>query len=114
MNRGMRGMRHIVIVISLAAAGCGGLPYSQLRAQLSPLEGQPLAAATARLGPPSDEKTEFGRRIVLWKKNWTLDSEGDDQECVIQAYMKGDTIGEIHFAGDETQCYRFAETLAKR
>ncbi|GEM_PF-1738110 len=101
------------LACGLALFGCG-LPFSQIRAQLSPLQGQPLSAATAKLGQPTEERTQFGKRVVIWKKQWTLDADGDDQECVVQAYMKGDTIEAIHFTGDESQCYRFAETLAKQ
>ncbi len=48
------------------------------------------------------------------KSSRGLDEDGDDQECVIRAFMKGETISEIRFTGDENQCYRFAETLAKK
>jgi hypothetical protein len=112
---GMKAVRYITIGSALAflLAGCG-LPFSQIRTQLSPLQGQPLSAATAKLGQPTEERTQFGKRVVIWKKQWSLDSDGDDQECVVQAYMNGDTINEIHFTGDENQCYRFAETLARQ
>ena len=111
----MKAVRYITMSLALALmlAGCG-LPFSQIRTQLSPLQGQPLSAATAKLGQPTEEPTQFGKRVVIWKKQWTLDADGDDQECVVQAYMNGDTIGEIHFTGDENQCYRFAETLARQ
>ena len=110
----MNGFRRIVLTAaSLALASCG-LPYSQIRTQLSPFEGKPLSAATAKLGQPTEERTQFGKRVVIWKKQWTQDEDGDDQECVVQAYMNGDTISEIRFTGDENQCYRFAETLAKQ
>jgi hypothetical protein len=111
----MRGLYTITIgsALALLLAGCG-LPFSQIRTQLSPLQGQPLSAATAKLGQPTEERTQFGKRVVIWKKQWTEDTDGDDQECIVQAYMNGDTIESVHFTGDENQCYRFAETLAKQ
>jgi hypothetical protein len=111
----MRGIHTITIgsALALLLASCG-LPFSQIRTQLSPLQGQPLSAATARLGQPTEERTQFGKRVVIWKKQWTEDADGDDQECIVQAYMNGDTIESVHFTGDENQCYRFAETLAKQ
>jgi hypothetical protein len=111
----MRRLHTITIgsALALLLAGCG-LPFSQIRTQLSPLQGQPLSAAVAKLGQPTAERTQFGKRVLIWKKQWTLDSDGTDQECVVQAYMNGDTISEIHFTGDENQCYRYAEVLAKQ
>jgi hypothetical protein len=53
----------------------------------------------------------FGKRVVEWKRQPGLDKDGDDQECVVRAVMKGDIIEEIRFTGDEAQCYRFAQTL---
>jgi hypothetical protein len=102
-----------IVISALTLGGCGGLPYLQVRQQLSPLEGQPLSAATAKLGKPDEERTISGQKVYEWKKQWQLDADGDDQECVIRAHMKGDVIGELHFTGDETQCYRFAKTLEK-
>jgi hypothetical protein len=102
-----------IVISALTLGGCGGLPYLQIRGQLSSLEGQPLSAATTKLGAPTEEKTLSGRKVYEWKKQWQLDEDGDDQECVIRAFMKGDVIGELHFTGDENQCYRFAKTLEK-
>ncbi len=94
----------------LALCGCG-LPYVQIRQPLSPLQGQPLSAATAKLGAPDEDTVIFGRKVYVWKRQPGLDADGDDQECVIRAFMKGDTIDEIRFTGDEAQCYRFAQTF---
>ena len=99
------------LAAAIALAGCG-LPYLQIRQQLSPLQGQPLSAAIARLGNPDGEIQMFGKRIIEWKRQPGIDKDGDDQECVVRAVMNGDMIEEIRFTGDEAQCYRFAETLA--
>lgn len=101
-----------IAAAALVLSGCG-LPYIQIREKLSPLQGQPLSAAVAKLGAPTEEKVIFGKKVFVWKKLWQQDAEGDDQQCVIRAFMKGDVIDEIRFTGDEGQCYRFAETLAK-
>ena len=63
---------------------------------------------------PKGWSTEFGKRVVIWNKEWALDSDGDDQECVIKAFMNGDVIQDIHFTGDEAQCYRFADKLKQQ
>ena len=109
------GKFHRILVVAIAVlvlCGCG-LPFIQIREKLVPLQGQPLSAATAKLGQPMEETAIFGKKVFVWKKQPGVDSEGDDQECVIRAFMKGDVIDEIRFTGDEGQCYRFAETLAK-
>lgn len=107
----MRTFPKIVIVIAaLMLCGCG-LPFIQIREKLSPLQGRPLSAATAKLGQPMEQVEMFGKKVYVWKKQPGIDSDGDDQECVIRAFMKGDVIEEIRFTGDEGQCYRFARTL---
>ncbi len=103
--------RHIALMAALFTLGGCGLPYLQIRQQLSPLQGQPLSAAVAKLGNPDGEIQMFGKRVVEWKRHPGIDKDGDDQECVVRATMKGDIIQEIHFTGDEGQCYRFAQTF---
>jgi hypothetical protein len=104
-------IRHLAaLAAALVLAGCG-LPYLQIRQQLSPLQGQPLSAAVAKLGNPDGESQMFGKRVVEWKRQPAVDKDGDDQECVVRAFMRGDIIEEIRFTGDEAQCYRYAETL---
>jgi len=102
--------RIIIVAAALALTGCG-LPFMQIRDKLSALHGQPLSAATAKLGQPMEQTEIFGKKVYVWKKQPGKDGDGDDQECVIRAFMKGDVIDEIHFTGDEGQCYRFARTL---
>ena len=99
-----------LLAVALTLGGCG-LPYLQIRQQLSSLQGQPLSAAVAKLGNPDGETQMFGKRVVEWKRQPGLDKDGDDQECVVRAVMKGDIIDEIRFTGDEAQCYRFAQAL---
>jgi hypothetical protein len=99
-----------VLAATLALCGCG-LPFIQIREKLSPLQGQPLSAAIAKLGQPMEETVIFGKKVFVWKKQPGVDDDGDDQECVIRAFMKGDVIDEIRFTGDEGQCYRYARTL---
>lgn len=99
-----------IAAIALALSGCG-LPFIQIREKLTPLQGKPLSAATAKLGQPMEQVEIFGKKVFVWKKQPGVDSGGDDQECVIRAFMKGDVIDEIRFTGDEGQCYRFARTL---
>jgi hypothetical protein len=98
-----------VVAVALALCGCG-LPFIQIREKLSPLQGQPLSAATAKLGQPMEQVEMFGKKVYVWKKQPGVDDD-DDQECVIRTFMKGDVIDEIRFTGDEGQCYRFARTL---
>src|SRR6185312_11380117 len=54
--------RRILVVAVLALCGCG-LPYIQIRERLSPLQGQPLSAATAKLGAPTEETVIFGKKV---------------------------------------------------
>ena len=110
----MERIRTLVFAAILPLAGGCALSFTHIRTELAPLQGQPLSAAAAKLGQPTEEKTEFGKRVVIWNKEPAEDSDGDDQECVIKAFMKGDTIEDIRFAGDETQCYRFADALKKQ
>jgi hypothetical protein len=98
------------VIAALMLCGCG-LPFIQIRDKLSVLHGQPLSAATAKLGQPMEQVMISGKKVYVWKKQPGVDDDGDDQECVIRAFMKGDVIDEIRFTGDEGQCYRFARTL---
>lgn len=99
------------IAAGAAVAACT-LPYLQLREHVSPLEGQPLSVVTAKLGPPTTSLIEAGRTINVWIRQPGVDSGGDDQQCEILGFMKGDVVATIKYQGDEAQCYRYARTLS--
>jgi hypothetical protein len=110
-------VKHFQSIVFLLAAGFAAacaLPYLQLRGEVDSLEGQPLSVAVARLGPPSVSRVESGKKINVWMRQETVDAGGDDQQCEILGFMKGDIVETIKYQGDETQCYRYAKTLGAK
>jgi len=94
----------------IAVAACA---YMQINEELTSLKGQPLSAAIAKLGKPSEERTVGDQKVFIWYRQQIQENEYFEQECVIRAIMDGDVIGALKFSGDENQCYRYAATLRK-
>jgi hypothetical protein len=76
----------------IAVAACA---YMQINDELTPLKGQPVSAAIAKLGPPTEERTVAGQKnYISVREN---DDDGLEQECNIRAIMKGDVIETFKF-----------------
>ena len=97
-----------VAVSCIAVAACAYMPINE---ELTSLKGQPLSAAIAKLGPPSEERIIAEQKVYIWVRQTIQDSDGFDQKCTIRAIMNGDVIETFKFFGDENQCYRYAAIL---
>ena len=97
-----------VAVLCIVVAACA---YMQINEELTSLKGQPLSAAIAKLGAPSEERIIAEQKVYIWVRQTIQDSDGFEQECTIRATMNGDVIGTLKFFGDENQCYRYAAKL---
>ena len=95
-----------IAVACLAVAACAGDIISK---GIAALVGQPLSAAVAKLGAPTEERTIAGQRVYLWHTS-TL-SDGKESKCQIRVIMSGDVIGMVDYDGNEAVCMRYAEML---
>jgi len=101
----MRGLLAAVL-LCLLVAGCAG---ETIKKGMDGLLGQPLSAAVARLGVPTDERTIAGQKVYIWS---TRDFyEGTETKCQIRAIMNGNVIGSWDYEGNEGQCQRYAARL---
>ena len=90
-------------------AACAGT----IKEAMTNLEGQPLNAAIAKIGPPVDERMIAGKRVYIWGSP-ELSSKGEkNKQCQIRATMNGDVIGSLDYEGDETLCQRYAARLRR-
>jgi hypothetical protein len=76
---------------------------------MNSLQGQPIAAAIARLGIPNDERVIAGQKVYTWYSS-TFD-EGTQLQCKIRVMMVGDVIGTYEFEGNNVMCARYAAKL---
>jgi hypothetical protein len=76
---------------------------------MSALQGQPLSAAIAKLGVPTEERTIAGLKIYVWFHR-TL-QEGTELKCQIRVTMRGDVIDSWDYEGNEARCARYAAML---
>jgi len=91
-------MRSFAIAACVALGGCSVGAFN-----LAPnsLKGQPLSAATAKLGPPNETQTVAGQKIYIWRVGNAL------YECQIRAVMAGDVIDSYEGTGDVNICGQY-------
>jgi hypothetical protein len=53
----------IVVVVCAIVAACA----AQIEKGMNSLQGQPLSAAIAKLGVPSEEQTIAGQKVYIWR-----------------------------------------------
>jgi hypothetical protein len=108
MLEGLRMRAGWFIAAGLAAsvAACSSAAIKQ---GMKSLEGQPLNAAIAKLGVPTEERTIAGQKVYIWLTR-TLD-EGTELKCQIRVIMSGDLISSWDFEGNEGYCGRYANRL---
>jgi hypothetical protein len=95
-----------------AAALCFALASCAAKAikeGMAPMVGQPLSAAIAKLGVPSEERSIAGQKVYIWS-NRTLD-EGTELRCQVRVIMNGEVIGSFDFEGHQYRCQRYANML---
>src|SRR5262249_31735293 len=73
-------------------AACAG---RVIKEEMTGLIGQPLDAAIAKLGVPTEERTIAGRKVYIWFSG-TFD-EGTQLKCQIRVIMNGNVIGSYDF-----------------
>jgi hypothetical protein len=102
----MRSIALLFAVMTLTA--CAG--RDQLIEQgTTGLVGQPLSAAVAKLGVPTEERTIADMKVYVWSTGTV--SEGTQATCQIRAIMRGDVIGSFDWEGNEGQCSHYALML---
>jgi hypothetical protein len=97
-----------------AAAGCALVAAcaGTVREGMTKLEGQPLSAVIAKIGPPIDERTIAGQKVYIWGSLELTPTKGSqEKKCQIRATMNGDMVGSLDYQGDETLCQRYAARL---
>lgn len=91
------------------AASVSGCASSAIEAGTSRLVGQPLSAAIAKLGLPTDERVIAGQKVHIWASSRLV--EGTTSACQIRAIMQGDLIGSFDYDGNNGACMRYAMVL---
>jgi hypothetical protein len=100
---------YLATTISLAASACA----VDVKDAMKNLEGQPLSALVAKLGPPLDERTISGKTVFTWGTPYpTFPGQfKDGEQCQIRATMNGDRIALLDYEGDEKLCARYTARL---
>jgi hypothetical protein len=104
----MAGRATAIVLASLVTAGCAG---PAIEKGMNTMLGQPLSAAVAKLGMPTDEKTIAGQKVYIWF-NRVVD-EGSEYKCTLRAIVSGDVITAWDFDGNNGPCLRYAERLSR-
>ena len=109
-RRPMHPLRfYLATTISLAVSACA----VDVKDAMKNLEGQPLSALVAKLGPPLDERTISGKTVFMWgTPDPTFPGElKEGGRCQIRATMNGDRIAKLEYQGDEKLCTRYTARL---
>ena len=95
--------------VCLAACACA----VDVKDAMKNLEGQPLSALLAKLGPPLDERTISGKTVFMWgTPDPTFPGElKDGGRCQIRATMNGDRIAKLEYQGNEKLCAKYTARL---
>jgi hypothetical protein len=94
---------------ALAALTLAACSFDAIKEGMNRLEGQPISAAIAKLGIPSDERLIAGQKVYTWYTS-TFD-EGTQLQCKIRVMMAGEVIGSYEFEGNNGMCARYAAKL---
>jgi hypothetical protein len=99
-------VRSIALTFSAAVlAGCAG--QNPIQNGTDELVGQPIEAAIARLGNPSEATTIGDTKIYIWSTG----GEGAPSKCTVRAVMRGEVFGSFDWTGDEGRCSHYALML---
>jgi hypothetical protein len=98
--------RHI---LRLAALTClAAFAGEVIKQQIDSVLGQPLSAAVARLGMPTEARTIAGKHVYVWN---TRNVGGTENKCQVRVIMKGDIIRAWDYEGREASCQQYAARL---
>jgi hypothetical protein len=99
-------MRSIALSFSAAVlAGCAS--QNPIQKRTDELVGQPIEAAIARLGMPTEATTIADTKVYIW----SMGVEGPPSKCTVRAVMRGEVIGSFDWQGNEGQCSHYALML---
>ncbi len=99
-------MRSIALSFSAAVlAGCAS--QNPIQKGTDELVGQPIEAAIAKLGAPTEVTTIADTKVYIWSTG----GEGPPSKCTIRAVMRGEVIGSFDWEGNEGQCSHYALML---
>jgi hypothetical protein len=96
-----------VAAACILVAACAGT----IKEGMTRLEGQPLSAIIAKIGPPIDERAIAGKRVYIWGSLEAPAKEAKERRCQIRATMDGDIVESFDYEGDEKLCQRYAARL---
>lgn len=99
-------MIRAAIIACFVLAGCAG---KMINEKMAGMVGQPLDAAVAKLGMPTEERTIAGHKVYIWLTRSV--TEGTERKCQVRAVMTGDTISAFDFEGTEFACLQYANML---
>ncbi len=129
----------ITVIAACALTGCINPPWPVLDRQLGMLNGQPVNAAFASLGYPTNEGKVAGRKYYVWSSsnatwfpssstttgfgtvggtpfNYNQTTFGDGEiaqlHCTIRIFVNArDIIVDHDYTGNQGACARYAERL---
>ena len=109
------GRTVLIVVASLAFGSCavvGSITAGdRIDKGMASLVGQPIEAATAKLGPPAEKKDIDGRAVYTWIQRSPSEGKGTALTCRIQVTMNGNVIGSFDHEGNAGACAYLAAKL---
>jgi hypothetical protein len=101
--------------VGLAVTSCFSISAcaGDVKDGMKRLEGQPLSALVAKLGPPLDERTISGKTVFIWGTPEPAfpGQFKEGERCQIKATMSGDRIASLEYQGNEKLCERYTARL---
>jgi hypothetical protein len=98
-----------VTAACLFLTACAG---QQINDGMNKLQGQPIGAAIAKLGIPTEERTVAGEKVYIWSTR--LLQQGSERNCVIRVMMRGDVIASYAVEGTgNAMCMDYASRLQR-
>lgn len=99
-----RIIAHIAAAFLLASCA-----FKMIEEGMGSMVGQPLSAAVAKIGLPTEERVIAGQKVYIWYTGRVV--EGTTAQCRIRAIMQGDLIGSFDYEGNNGACMRYASLL---
>jgi hypothetical protein len=96
-----------IFALLVMLGGCA----AQLTDNQRSLVGQPIEAAIAKYGVPSDEKTVAGRKIYTWSSSQL--SRGTEEKCELRAVVTGNVISSFETSGNGLYCLQYEARLRR-
>jgi hypothetical protein len=110
-------LERIVLILAAATAlsSCGLVGSitagDRIDKGMASLVGQPIEAADAKLGPPTEKKVTDGVTVYTWVRLSPSEGKGTSLTCRIHVTMNGDVIGSFDHDGNAGACAYLAAKL---